>query len=687
MDKRALAAVPRPHPPVCKTEKGIKYVCTVDIADIANIDTLILNVFEKKQKRFNPFCRVFATYEDYISQDLTSDKMKWFTGCLLNKIEQSRWQRIYNEKNTELKYATAVDENKVFEYFSKFFEKQGIYEPCSDADRTFNTYQKEIMNLRIKRKRQKKIEKIDSDMVKFGDLPDDYEKFIKDTVFSAKRYMFFDVKKHKAYCTGCGRAYELNKDNEIRHPAFTSKKALKHNKEIMCPYCQFEKIVIAKNVNFGRKNMYECQWSVLVQKYEDEVITRYFCHEKYWDNWKNPKIETRELYRTVHTKKESREYQYGSSTLGRRWSKYKESWNGYMNPAENKFPRSAILYRANIEKTLSDTWLKYSAMDIYLDKVALNIGNKEFFYLERPWKIDNWIGQYRNKPYIEKFLKVGLYRLTKEELTNNSVGFVNGNNPCEILGISKEEYKMLIKVNSNPSLKDVEILKYCKGIKETDYMELRYLSGYDHTAYKQYWDLMQFTTLHKIEKYITQNKMDYQQIHSYFDYIKWTMELGYDMKNTFNIYPKNHKEAHDTRYMEYQKWQDKNKRKMMRQYAKKIEKMSKDYSTIEAFNYQDKKLLIRLPRTSQEIKQEGEKLRHCVGTYIEDVGKGETLIFFIRRKSEPDKQYYTLEYRDGKVKQCHGYGNRGMDDDVREFVEKWKVIMRNYEIKQRRKAG
>ena len=100
-------------------------------------------------------------------------------------------------------------------------------------------------------------------------------------------------------------------------------------------------------------------------------------------------------------------------------------------------------------------------------------------------------------------------------------------------------------------------------------------------------------------------------------------------------------------------------------------------------------LFIRLPREIEELKAEGEVLHHCVGTYSEKVRKGETMIFFIRLVAEPEKPFYTLEWK-GKVAQCRGFKNCDMTPEVKAFVDIFEKKMQEYESipgKKRRKAG
>ena len=55
--------------------------------------------------------------------------------------------------------------------------------------------------------------------------------------------------------------------------------------------------------------------------------------------------------------------------------------------------------------------MKYSAVDIYVDKVVQNDG-----VLNKPWCIDWYFNAYRKKPFLEQLLKVGFYRLVEAAL-------------------------------------------------------------------------------------------------------------------------------------------------------------------------------------------------------------------------------------------------------------------------------
>lgn len=82
-------------------------------------------------------------------------------------------------------------------------------------------------------------------------------------------------------------------------------------------------------------------------------------------------------------------------------------------------------------------------------------------------------------------------------------------------------------------------------------------------------------------------------------------------------------------------------------------------------------LLITPARCAEDLKAEGTALVHCVASYAGQVARGDTTIFFIRRIEEPDKPFFTLEYRNDKVIQNRGYKNCDRTEQVSAFEARW----------------
>lgn len=94
--------------------------------------------------------------------------------------------------------------------------------------------------------------------------------------------------------------------------------------------------------------------------------------------------------------------------------------------------------------------------------------------------------------------------------------------------------------------------------------------------------------------------------------------------------------------------------------------------------YKDSKVgdyWVVVPKKSRDIKDEGNKLHHCVASYIKSIIDGKCLIFFLRK--EKDESLVTFEVVDGKAVQVRGAKNRAATKEERDAIEKW--VKKTYE--------
>jgi hypothetical protein len=114
-----------------------------------------------------------------------------------------------------------------------------------------------------------------------------------------------------------------------------------------------------------------------------------------------------------------------------------------------------------------------------------------------------------------------------------------------------------------------------------------------------------------------------------------------------------------------------------REKEEKMKKLDEKRKTI--FEAEDDEFLIRLPVKLSEIIREGSNLNHCVGGYVDRHATGSTTILFLRKKSDKDKSFYTIECygTDPKkgitVNQIHGQSNKwlGNNPEAVPFVLRW----------------
>ena len=149
----------------------------------------------------------------------------------------------------------------------------------------------------------------------------------------------------------------------------------------------------------------------------------------------------------------------------------------------------------------------------------------------------------------------------------------------------------------------------------------------------------------------------------YRDYLQECEQLHIDLHDKEILFPKDLTAAHN-RTMEQVKF-ERNKADQ--------EKFQKAVEKLENFAWSEGEFFIRPAREQMELMAEGKTLHHCVGGYIKRMAEGETAIFFLRKVSEPDKPFYTLELQKKRVIQCRTEHNASYDrnPDVKNFVDMW----------------
>ena len=107
----------------------------------------------------------------------------------------------------------------------------------------------------------------------------------------------------------------------------------------------------------------------------------------------------------------------------------------------------------------------------------------------------------------------------------------------------------------------------------------------------------------------------------------------------------------------------------------KMEKWEAVKPNWDKYKFKDEDFEIVPPKEPDEIVAEGRILNHCVGGYVDRVANGETIILFLRKKSEPDKPFYTLNLdpTGKRLIQVHGYKNRwpATDPETLPFLDEW----------------
>lgn len=98
-------------------------------------------------------------------------------------------------------------------------------------------------------------------------------------------------------------------------------------------------------------------------------------------------------------------------------------------------------------------------------------------------------------------------------------------------------------------------------------------------------------------------------------------------------------------------------------------------SQLDVQEYDNGEFSIIIPKTTQDIINEGKALHHCVGVYVDKVIRREDMIYFLRK--DRNVPYVTIEVKDKKVTQVEGdMNNRFIAKNTPEYeaVKEWARI-------------
>ena len=379
-----------------------------------------------------------------------------------------------------------------------------------------------------------------------------------------------------------------------------------------------------------------------------------------------------------------------------KWQK-QGKWNYYMKTeryeldewirwSDNRiYDGGYYFYTGGIEEALQGTAMQYADLEGYLEEKRHN--RNPIYFLEYHAKY----------PVIEFLWKAG-YR----NIVHNRIFGMDRENRNAILWERKklkECFKFPLRIlklmpPEEWKLDDVQRANYLwknYGERITD-AEMQ-MALQSRTDVQSLTGAMPYAGIGKILKYIQKQTEKRKEekghttytpegiIRAYRDYLRECEQLHFDLHDREILFPKDLVAAHD-RTMKQIAF-EKNKADQ--------EKFQKAVEKLEKFAWSEGEFFIRPAREQMELMAEGKALHHCVGGYIKRMAEGETAIFFLRKASEPDKPFYTLELQKKRVIQCRTEHNASYDrnPDVKNFVDMWmeKVVKKGGNKKAKEAAA
>ena len=162
----------------------------------------------------------------------------------------------------------------------------------------------------------------------------------------------------------------------------------------------------------------------------------------------------------------------------------------------------------------------------------------------------------------------------------------------------------------------------------------------------------------------------------YSDYLDQCRRLGLDVNRKEVAVPQNLRDLHRQYSEELTRQANEKKEKKQAERAKKL---AKDLPKLKRkYTYASSGLFIRPAEGPEDLLKEGCAQHNCVySCYTEKYLDRKTDILFVRKQSDPDQSYVTVEFKDGTVIQCRADHNRPAPPDVQEFMQAWLAYLKS----------
>ena len=585
------------------------------------------------------------SFELYISREskqfLTYDRLhdKWLTG----KLDRLPWPRYVGGQ--EKRWISKAGHNLIKNYLGG---QHGGYTGLLE-------YQLQIRADELKRRHKRETDPWDLDLAQVPDVPKDWKRWV-DKVGITQNYIFYHYLKKGAtsgYCTFCG------KEVPIRKP--------RYNKEGRCPCCRHK--ITFKSVGKAGMVVTEQECMYLIQRCEDGFVVREFVgYRKYpKGEYQSPDCVSWEIRRVIYNKA-------GLNPRAYYWGDYKHCEMRWM-------PSSPCSY----------TWRGNEAGKVYgktlphLAKKELRpTGLIEMLPKSRVMDPEKYLAIYQQIPQLEKIIKADLPQFLQDCMThcsNVQPRIINGkaSSLTKILGIDSQELRRLRQ--NFGGWRFLEWLQYEKASsKEIADDVIHWFCSKGITVQNVNFILDRMNPL-QIRNYLQRQARESRKdvrtvLGTWEDYLSMAKRLKMDTNDEIVFRVRKLRKRHDELV---RRCQEKELSLQAEEILEKYPHVNQICQSLKAkYEYSNEEYAVLAPSCIEDIIWEGRKLSHCVASserYWERIERQEAYVLFLRRVSELDKPYYTLEIEpDGTVRQKRTEYDRQKPDieKAKEFLKEWQ---------------
>lgn len=525
-------------------------------------------------------------------------------------------------------------------------------------------YQLKVRAEELKQRHKRETNPWDMDMEQTPELPKDWDRWVS-KVGIQENYIFYRYDRRgvkEGYCTYC------EKEVPISHP--------KHNKQGTCPRCRHKitfksKGKAAEVVITDEKHMY------LIQRCEDGFMIREFIGKRIYrrpEGYRTAKCRSREIRRVIYDSE-------GHGLRAYYWGDYKHSELRWIKTELcDSYTQPYYYYYYHIRegrvygRTLPDLAKKELRKTGLVEAAA------------RAKEIDpeKYLAVWARVPELERLAKAGLSTLVRECIYNrNSIENCFKNRLYgglkKLLGIDSQELARLRRWNGGISF--LRWLQYEKatGKPLPDHV-ISWLCQENIKAddLKFIGSRMSMVQIYNyVRRQMKENGMESGEVlTTWSDYLAMAERFHMDTQDAIIYRVRKLRKRHDELV---ERSHGKSLAIRAGEILKKYPHVEQIYESIkDIYEYSDGDYSVVIPRCIEDVLREGENLHHCVGSsdrYWERIERRISYVLFLRRSSNMEKAYYTLEIEpDGTVRQKRTMYDRQEADieDAGRFLKKWQ---------------
>lgn len=651
MRKKLVEQTP---PPKCR-KKGWWTI----VQDIEGI--IVLNIFcdgiLKTRHCVDAAHKEYATLHP--SGEWSMRKIEWSYN-----IETQWMYSYYDQRNLKNFRASSADVAFLRERFPKrsnsYYDDSTVFAVISETEYDWACERRENTEKR-------RCERVSATMSRIPPLPDDIEEWYYNAVLD-ECFAIKTGSKGIYMCTSC------RKETSRSEWLGTDGKPARNNDVVVCPHCGSR-----IRLKVRRKDIFAWGDVIVAQPVDDDLSVIKVCDGRILITADIQQISVREKIRILSGR--------DKATAGPKNVYYRQYCSSYFdnksNPEQCRISLRQCMYPAGITEALSGTKVEmWSGLLTEFAAAGLQLSYAKLMTCFNPDVHALMEMLYRGRFY--KLLAEESYRINDREVYIGCLN-IKGTSIEEVFRVGDRQLINRLRDKNGGELMLSWLQWGERSRTKLSDKVLAWLVANELYPCDMKWIQYRFSPEQAMNYIERQRREQYKKmnirdiISQYEDYMNMCRRLKKDTSDEMIYRPRELKRRHDEAVEEIKLRDAELKAEEYSERYPEAEKVLREIA--EKLEYRNDRYMIIVPRKNIEIVQEGRELHHCAGSsdrYFDRIAQRETYICFLRKASEPDKPYYTIEVEPGGTIRQH----RGMYDEepeiaeVKPFLREWQREIR-----------